>query len=59
MRTIARGLMAIVDKPVGAVSVIFGLFVGAFLGGAPSDPRAPTHTVSARRNGSYPGDRDA
>ena len=58
MRTVARGLLALVEKPVGAASAIFGLFVGAFLGDAPGDPRAPTHTVSAREGGSYPRDRN-
>jgi hypothetical protein len=50
MRTIARGLVALVDKPVAAVGVICGLFVGALSGDAPTVPRAPTRTVSARRS---------
>jgi hypothetical protein len=50
MRTIARGLLALLDKPVRAVSVILGLFVGALLG-APNDPGATTHTVQARKGG--------
>ncbi len=50
MRTIARGLLAILEKPVRAASVIFGLLVGALLG-APNDPTSTTHTVQARKGG--------
>ena len=57
MRTIARGLVSLLDKPVKPVGVIFDLFVGALLG-APGDPTAPTHTVQARKGGPRPGDRD-
>ena len=54
MRTIARGLVSLLDKPVKPVGVIFDLFVGALLG-APNDPN---HTVQARKGGPRPGDRD-
>jgi len=57
VRTIARGLVSLLDKPVRAMSVILGLFVGALLG-APNDPTAPTHTVQARKGGPRPGNRD-
>ena len=58
MRTVARGLLALVEKPVGAVSVILGLLVSVFLGGPPNDTRAPTSTFSVREGGTHPRDRD-
>ncbi len=56
MRTIARGLVSLLDKPARAAIVSLGLFVGALLG-ASNDPTAPTHTVQPRKNGGS-GDRD-
>ncbi len=50
MRTIARGISALLEKPVRAVAVILDLFVGALLG-APNDPTSTTHTVQARKGG--------
>ncbi len=50
MRTIARGLSAILEKPVRAANVILDLFVGALLG-APNDPTSTIHTVQTRKGG--------
>ena len=57
MSTIVRRLGRNLRDPGSVVSVIVGVFVGAVLGGA-YEPRSPTHTAPARRDGVYEGARD-
>jgi hypothetical protein len=57
MRTIKRYLRRAFADPGSAASVIVGVFVGAVLGGA-YEPRSPTHTAPARRDGVYKGAQD-
>jgi hypothetical protein len=54
MRTIKRYLRRAFADIGSAASVIVGVFVGAVLGGA-YEPRSPTHTAPARRDGVYEG----
>jgi hypothetical protein len=57
MRTIKRYLRRAFADPGSAVSVIVGVFVGAVLGGV-YEPRSPTHTAPACRDGVYKGAQD-
>ncbi len=57
MRTIKRYLRRAFADPGSAASVIVGVFVGAVSGGA-YEPRSPTHTAPARRDGVYKDAQD-
>jgi hypothetical protein len=57
MRTIARRLMTLMADHGWSVGVIVGGIVGALFGGF-YEPRASAHTIPARREGLYQGDRD-
>ena len=57
MLTIVRRFQRALADPGSVVSVIVGVFVGAVLGGA-YEPRSPTHTAPACRDGVYKGAQD-
>jgi hypothetical protein len=56
MHTIARRLLKLLVDHGWIVSAILWAFIGGLFG-VLYDPRAPTHTVPARGDGLYPGNR--